>query len=78
MDKISAAIDWMGKKLFPDMEENRRRDLSVRIAAGILIALICTAGVGIFRYRAEKELRQYQKIADSFRQIDILLEETEE
>ena len=78
MDKINSTINRLGKKLFPDMEENRRRELSIRIAAGILIALICMTGVGVFRYRAERELRQYQRIADSFRQIDILIEETEQ
>lgn len=78
MDKINSAINRLGKKLFADMEESRRRELSIRIAAGILIALICMTGVGVFRYRAERELRQYQRIADSFRQIDILIEETEQ
>ena len=78
MDKIKSAIDRIGKKLFPDMEESRRRVLSVRIAVGLLTALICTAGMWIYRCRAEKELRKYQIIMDYYQQLDSLFKEIEE
>ena len=77
INKMNAAIIRLGERLFPDMEERKRKRLAVRIAVGLLIALICTAGMGVFRYRAEKQLREYQRIADSFRQLDILLEGSE-
>ena len=78
MDKIRSAIDRIGRKLFPGMEENKRRVLTVRIAVGLLIVLICTAGIGIHRYRIEKELRKYRVIEEYYRQLDTILREIEE
>lgn len=72
---VDEAEEKLGGKLFPDMEEKRRKRLAGKVIAWFLVALICTVGVGIFRYRAERELRQYQRIADAYRQIEILLEE---
>ena len=33
------------------------------------------AGMGIFRYKAVRQLEKYQAIADAYAQLDIILEE---
>lgn len=66
MKKIREAFDktteWIGEKMFPGADERSRK----RLATWILVALLCMALVGIFRYRAMQELRQYQRIADAY------------
>ena len=74
-EAVDTAQEKLGEKLFPEMEEKKRKQLAGKVIAGFLIALICMTGMGIFRYRAEKELRQYQKIADAYRQIEFILDE---
>ncbi len=73
-EAVDTAEEKLGGKLFPDMEEKKRKRLAGKVIAWFLVALICAAGVGMFRYRAERELRQYQKIADAYRQIEILFD----
>lgn len=68
MNFIDGVTDWIGEKVFSKAEEKKRK----QYARYLLIALICLAVVGVFRYRAERELRQYQRIADAF---EILLDE---
>ena len=68
MKFIDSLTDWIGVKIFSSAEEKKRK----QYARYILIALICLVIVGAFRYRAERELRQYQRIADAF---EILLDE---
>ena len=72
---FNTAQEKLGGKLFPDMEEKKRKQLAGKVIAWFLVALICMTGVGIFRYRAEKELRQFQRIADAYRQIEFILDE---
>ena len=68
MKFIDSLTDWIGEKIFSSAEEKKRK----QYARCLLIALICLVIMGAFRYRAEKELRQYQRIADAF---EILLDE---
>ncbi len=72
---VDKAQEKLGGRLFPDMEEKKRKQLAGKVIAWFLVALICMTGVGIFRYRAEKELRQFQRIADTYRQIEFILDE---
>ena len=74
-EAFETAKEKLGGKLFPDMEEKKRKQLAGKVIAWFLVALICMTGVGIFRYRAEKELRQFQRIADAYRQIEFILDE---
>lgn len=66
MKKIRDGFDrltgWVGEKLFPSADEKSRK----RLAAWLLTALLCMALVGVFRYRAMQELKQYQRIADAY------------
>ena len=78
MKKVMKFIDGVtgriGEKLFPHAEEKKRK----QYARCLLIALICLVIVGAVRYQAERELRQYQRIADAYMQLDILLDEFDE
>ena len=76
--KIKDFIRWLGEKLFPDLPENKRQRITVQIIIGISLALICMAGMGIFRYKAVRQLEKYQAIADAYAQLDIILEEERE
>ena len=78
MEKIKYFISWLGKKLFPDLPENKRQRIAGRIVVGISLALICMAGMGIFRYKAMKQLEKYQAIADAYAELDVILEEERE
>ena len=78
MDKIKGFIGWLGEKLFPDLPEKKRQRITVQIIAGLFLAFVCMAGMGIFRYRAVKQLEKYQAIADAYAQLDIILEEGRE
>ena len=72
---FDTAKEKLGGKLFSDMEEKKRKQLAGKVIAWFLFALICMTGVGNFRYRAERELRQFQRIADAYRQIEFILDE---
>ena len=78
MDKIKYFISWLGEKLFPDLPENKRQRITIRIVVGISLALICMAGMGIFRHKAAKQLEKYQEIADAYAELDTILEEERE
>lgn len=78
MDKIKYFISWLGEKLFPDLSEKKRQRIAARIVVGISLALICMAGMGIFRYKAVKQLEKYQAIADAYAELDTILEEERE
>lgn len=78
MDKIEYFIGWLGEKLFSDLPERKRQRITARIVVGIAIALICMAGMGIFRHKAVKQLEKYQAIADAYAQLDVILEEERE
>ena len=78
MEKIKYFISWLGEKLFPDLPEKKRRRIAVQIIVGISLAFVCMAGMGIFRYKAVKQLEKYQAIADAYAQLDIILEEGRE
>ena len=69
------AKEKLGEKLFPDMEKKKRKRLAGKLITWFIVALICMTGVGILRYRAERELRQYQRIADAYRQMEFMLYE---
>ena len=68
MKFIDSLTDWIGEKIFSSAEEKKRK----QYARYLLIALICLVIMRAFRYWAEKELRQYQRIAEAF---EILLDE---
>ena len=78
MEKIKYFISWLGEKLFPDLPEKKRQRIAVQIIVGISLAIVCMAGMGIFRYKAVKQLEKYQAIADAYAQLDIILEEGRE
>ena len=78
MKKMKNFISWLGEKLFPDLPEKKRRRITVQIIVGISLALICTVGMGIFRYKAVKQLEKYQAIADAYAELDIIIEEGRE
>ena len=78
MEKIKRFTDWLGEKLFPDLPEKKRQRIAAQIIVGISLALICMVGMGIFRYRAVKQLEKYQAIADTYAQLDTILEEERE
>ena len=78
MEKIKDSIRWLGEKLFPDLPEKKRQRITVQIIAGISLALVCMTGMGIFRYKAVKQLEKYQAIADAYAQLDTILEEERE
>lgn len=78
MDKIKYFISWLGEKLFPDLPEKKRQRTTMRIVVGISLALVCMAGMGIFRYKAVKQLEKYQAIADAYAELDTILEEERE
>ena len=78
MEKIKDFIGWLGEKLFPDLPERKRQRLTVRIIVGISLAIVCMTGMGIFRYRAVKQLKEYQAIADTYTRLNAALEERRE
>ena len=78
MDKIKYFISWLGEKLFPDLPEKKRQRTTMRIVVGISLALVCMAGMGIFRHKAVKQLEKYQAIADAYAELDTILEEERE
>ncbi len=75
MEKIKDFIGWLGEKLFPGLPEKKRKWIAVQIIAGISLALVSMAGMGIFRYKAVKQLEKYQAIAETYAQTDTILEE---
>ena len=78
MEKIKGFIGRLGEKLFPKLPERKRQRIAVQIIVGISLALICTVGMGIFRYKAVKQLEKYQAIADAYVELDIIIEEGRE
>lgn len=78
MEKLKDSIRWLEEKLFPDLPEKKRQRITVQIIVGISLALICMIGMGIFRYKAMKQLEKYQAIADAYVQLDTILEEERE
>ena len=78
MEGLKDFITRLGEKLFPNLPEGKRKRITVQIVAGIIISLVCIAGIGIFRYRAVKQLEKYQAIADAYAEFDIILEEGRE
>ena len=78
MEKIKYFISWLGEKLFPGLPEKKRQRIAVQIIVGISLAFVCMAGMGIFRYKAVKQLEKYQAIADAYAQLDAILEEERE
>ena len=78
MEKVKYLIGLLGEKLFPDLTEKKRQRITVQIIVGISLTLVCMAGMGIFRYKAVKQLEKYQAIADAYAQLDIVLEEERE
>lgn len=46
----------------------------MQIIIGVAISFACIIGMGIFRYRAEKQLEEYQAIADAYTQLNAALE----
>ena len=59
MERLKDFISWLGEKLFPNLPERKRQRIAVQIIVGISLALICTVGMGIFRYKAVKQLEKY-------------------
>ena len=78
MEKIKDFISCLGEKLFPDLPEKKRQRLTVQIIVGISLTFVCVAGMGIFRYRAVKQLEEYQAIADTYTRLNAALEERRE
>lgn len=78
MEKIKDFISWLGERLFPDLPEKKRQRITVQIIVGISLASICMVGMGIFRYKAVKQLEKYQAIADAYAQLDAIFEEERE
>lgn len=78
MEKIKDFISWFGEKLFPDLQEKKRQRIAVQIIVGISLAFVCMVGMGIFRYKAVKQLEKYQAIANAYAQLDTILEEERE
>ncbi len=78
MERLKDFITRLGEKLFRNLPERKRNRITVQIVAGIMISLVCMAGIGIFRYRAVKQLEKYQAIADIYAELDIILEEGRE
>lgn len=71
MKFIDGVTDWIGEKLFSSTEEKKRK----QYARCLLIALICLVIVGAVRYQAEREFRQFQRVADAYKYLDTLLDE---
>ena len=78
MEKIKDFITRLGEKLFPNLPERKRQRIAVQIIVGISFGIICMVGMGIFRYKAVKQLEKYQAIADAYAELDIILEEGRE
>ncbi len=74
MDKIKGFISRLGGKLFPNLPERKRNRITVQIIIGVTVCFICIIGMGIFRYRAVKQLEEYQAIADAYTQLNAALE----
>ena len=74
MEKIKDYIGRLGEKLFPNLPEKKRNRITVQIIVGTTVSLICIIGMGIFRYRAVKQLEEYQAIADAYTQLNAALE----
>lgn len=73
MEKIKEFVGWLGEKFFPNLPERKRQRLTVQIIAGILLAIVCMTGMGIFRYKAVKQLEEYQAIADAYTRLNAAL-----
>ncbi len=78
MERLKDFITRLGEKIFPNLPERKRQRITVQVITGIMISLVCMAGMGIFRYRAVKQLEKYQAIADAYAELDIILEEGRE
>ena len=78
MEKLKYLIGLLGVKLFPGLPERKRQRITVQIIVGTSLVLVCMIGMGIFRYKAVKQLEKYQAIADAYAELDIILEEGRE
>ena len=78
MEKVKDLISRLGMKLFPSLPEKKQQRITIQIIVGISLALVCMTGMGIFRYKAVKQLEKYQAIADAYAELDIILEEGRE
>ena len=74
MEKIKFYIGRLGEKLFPNLPERKRNRITVQIIIGVTVSFICIVSMGIFRYRAVKQLGEYQAIADAYTQLNAALE----
>lgn len=61
-DFIDGLTGKIGKKLFPGADEKAGK----RWAAWLLIFLLGVAVTGIHQYRVMQEVRQYQRIMDTY------------
>lgn len=61
MEKMKNFISWLGEKLFPDLPGKKRHRITVQIIVSISLAFICMMGMGIFRYKAAKQLRSIRR-----------------
>lgn len=59
LDRLTSRI---GKKLFPGADEKTRK----RWVVWLLIFLLGLAVMGAYRYRVMHELRQYQRIMETY------------
>ncbi len=74
MEKIKFFTGRLGEKLFPNLPERKRNRITVQVIIGVAVSLTCIVGMGIFRYRAAKQLEEYQAIADAYTRLNAALE----
>ena len=74
MERLKDFITRLGEKLFTNLPERKRNRLTVQVIIGVAVSFVSIAGMGIFRYRAVKQLEEYQAIADAYTQLNAALE----
>ena len=74
MERLKDFITRLGEKLFPNLPERKRNRITVQVIIGVAVSFVSIAGMGIFRYRAVKQLEEYQAIADAYTRLNAALE----
>ncbi len=74
MERLKDFITRLGEKLFPNLPERKRNRITRQVIIGVAVSFVSIAGMGIFRYRAVKQLEEYQAIADAYTRLNAALE----
>lgn len=62
MNRIRNILDRLGEKLFPEVEDRKRRRLTIQILAGLILVLFSIAGTAAYKHWEAGQMRKFQNI----------------